>query len=74
MYKLNHIHMKSNDPMKAAEWWVANFGFEIIADMTRDTGDRFVKCQSHNGIPVNISGPLRRPNTSRERFRSKSWA
>ena len=44
MYNLNHIHLKSNDPMKAATWWVDNFGFEIVDDSTRDTGDRFVKC------------------------------
>ena len=58
MYNLNHIHLKSNDPMKAATWWVDNFGFEIVDDSTRDTGDRFVKCRSGNGVPVNISGPL----------------
>ena len=50
--------MKSNDPEKAANWWVDNFGFKIVGDSTRDTGDRFIKCQSHNGVPVNISGPL----------------
>tara|TARA_B100001013_G_scaffold261712_1_gene164354 strand:+ start:1113 stop:1442 length:330 start_codon:yes stop_codon:yes gene_type:complete len=37
---------------------VTNFGFEIVDDSTRDTGDRFIKCRSANGIPVNISGPL----------------
>ena len=54
MYNLNHIHLKSNDPRKTAEWWVENFGFEIVDDSTRHTGDRFVKCRSANGIPVNI--------------------
>ncbi|MBT5892289.1 MAG: VOC family protein [Chloroflexi bacterium] len=58
MYNLNHIHMKSNDPEKSANWWVANFGFTIVDDSTRETGDRFIKCRSANDVPVNISGPL----------------
>jgi hypothetical protein len=31
--------MKSNDPEKAANWWVDNFGFKIVDDSTRNTGD-----------------------------------
>ena len=58
MYKLNHIHLKSNDPEKTSKWWVETFGFEIVDDSTRETGDRFIKCRSGNGVPVNISGPL----------------
>ncbi len=58
MYNLNHIHLKSNDPEKTAKWWVETFGFEIVDDSTRETGDRFIKCRSGNGVPVNISGPL----------------
>ena len=58
MYKLNHIHLKSKTPENTAKWWVDNFGFEIVDDSTRDTGDRFIKCRSANGVPVNISGPL----------------
>ena len=54
MYNLNHIHLKSNDPEKTARWWVETFGFEIVDDSTRETGDRFIKCRSGNGIPVNI--------------------
>ena len=50
--------MKSNDPEKAANWWVANFGFTIADDSTRETGDRFIKLRSANDVPVNISGPL----------------
>ncbi len=58
MYNLNHIHLKSNDPENIAKWWVDNFGFKIVDDSTRHTGDRFIKCRSANGVPVNISGPL----------------
>ena len=57
-YNLNHVHLKSNDPEKAANWWVDTFNFEIVGDTTRDTGDRFIRCRAENGVPVNISGPL----------------
>ena len=57
-YNLNHVHLKSLDPEKTANWWVDAFNFEIIGDMTRDTGDRFIRCRAENGVPVNISGPL----------------
>lgn len=57
-YNLNHIHLKSLDPEKTANWWVDTFNFEIVGDMTRHTGDRFIRCRSENGVPVNISGPL----------------
>jgi len=57
-YNLNHIHLKSLDPEKAANWWVTAFNFKIIGDMTRHTGDRFINCEAENGTKVNISGPL----------------
>ena len=57
-YNLNHVHLKSMDPEKTAQWWVDAFNFEIVGDMTRHTGDRFIRCRAENGVPVNISGPL----------------
>ncbi|MDA0232986.1 MAG: VOC family protein [Chloroflexi bacterium] len=57
-YNLNHIHLKSLNPEKTANWWVDTFNFSIVADTTRNTGDRFIRCRSENGVPVNISGPL----------------
>jgi catechol 2,3-dioxygenase-like lactoylglutathione lyase family enzyme len=57
-YNINHIHLKSLDPERSANWWVNAFNFEIVADTTRNTGDRFIRCRAENGVPVNISGPL----------------
>ena len=45
-YTLNHVHLKALDPEKAANWWVNAFNFEIVADMTRHTGDRFIRCRA----------------------------
>ena len=28
-YRINHIHLKSPDPLKTAEWYVTAFGFKI---------------------------------------------
>ena len=56
-YRINHIHLKSPDPRKTAEWYVKAFDFEIVNDETRVFGDRFVRCKSADGgVNVNISG------------------
>ena len=55
-YRINHIHLKSPDPGKTAEWYVKAFNFKILSDETRVFGDRFVRCQSEDGMGVNISG------------------
>ena len=56
-YRSNHIHLKSPDPRKTAEWYVRAFDFEIAGDETRVFGDRFIRCKSADGgINVNISG------------------
>ena len=56
-YRINHIHLKSPDPRKTAEWYVTAFDFQIASDETRVFGDRFVRCKSADGgIAVNISG------------------
>jgi lactoylglutathione lyase len=56
-YRINHIHLKSPDPRKTAEWYVRAFDFTIANDETRVFGDRFIRCRSADGgIAVNISG------------------
>ena len=56
-YRINHIHLKSPDPEKTANWYVQAFNFKITGDETRSFGDRFIRCQSEDGgMNVNISG------------------
>lgn len=57
-YRVNHIHLKSNDPKACADWWVAAFNFTIVADVVREAGDRFITCQSEDGMRVPISEAL----------------
>ena len=54
-YKFNHVHLKSPDPEKTANWYVDAFGFEIFADDVRPFGDRFIRCRTTDGVTVNIS-------------------
>ena len=56
-YRINHIHLKSPDPPKTADWYVRAFNFTIVSDETRIFGDRFIRCKSEDGgMFVNISG------------------
>ena len=56
-FRINHIHLKSPDPRKTAEWYVGAFNFKIVGDETRVFGDRFIRCTSEDGgMAVNISG------------------
>ena len=59
-YTFNHVHLKAPDPKKTADWYVEAFGFEIVRDDVRPTGERFLRCRTVEGTIVNISGP--RPN------------
>jgi lactoylglutathione lyase len=54
-FRINHIHIKSPDPRKAAEWWTQAFGFKIVSDETRPFGDRFIRCAADGGMLLSIS-------------------
>ena len=56
-YSFNHVHLKSSDPGKTADWYVEAFGFEIVNDENpRPQGDRFIRCRTKDGVTINISG------------------
>ncbi len=55
-YEFNHLHLKAPDPKKTADWYVQAFNFKIVSDAVRPSGDRFVRCQTTDGVVVNISG------------------
>ncbi len=56
MPRIHHIHIKSPDPRKTAEWWAEAFGFKIVGDETRVFGDRFIRCTTADGFAVTVSG------------------
>ncbi len=55
MFRINHIHLKSPDPKSLADWFVEAFKFTIVSDTARVFGDRFIACDSEDGMRVNIS-------------------
>ncbi len=59
-YMINHIHIKTDDPDKVAEWYAEAFGFKIISRSVRDFNtklmDYFIVTESKDGTRVNISG------------------
>ena len=54
-YEFNHVHIKAQDPEKTANWYVKAFDFKILSDSVRDFGDRFIRCQTSDGVAVNVS-------------------
>lgn len=56
MFRINHIHLKSPDPKALADWFVEAFNLTIVSDTVRVFGDRFIGCDSEDGMRVNISG------------------
>ena len=61
MYKINHIHIKSKDPEKDANWFVNAFNFEIINAEGIYGGDRFIMCHSDDGVSVKITAARHNP-------------
>ena len=55
-YEFNHVHLKSPDPRKTAEWYATAFDFTIMSDIVRPNGDQFVVTRTPDGVTVNISG------------------
>ena len=54
-FLVNHIHLKSKDPKKTADWFVEAFNVQIMSDTVRDFGDRFIVTQTEGGLAINIS-------------------
>ena len=50
-FKVNHLHFKTTDPKKTAQWWVDNLGAKILSEI----GTMGFRMNLH-GIPLNITG------------------
>lgn len=55
-HEFNHVHLKAPDPEETANWYARAFNFRILSDTVRAVGDRFIRCQTVDGVGVNISG------------------
>lgn len=54
-FNVNHIHIKSSDPKKTADWFVKAFNVVIVSDAARPVGDRFITTRTEGGLAINIS-------------------
>ena len=54
-FNIDHIHLKSIDPKKTADWFVKAFNVEIVSDKVRPVGDRFIATKTEDGFTINIS-------------------
>ena len=50
-FKLNHLHLKSPDPEKTAQWYVDNLGATIVSEVG---GGRGFRLDLH-GLPLNVT-------------------
>ena len=50
-FKINHLHFKTPDPRKTAQWYVDNLGAKIVAE-TAAGGFRL----DLHGVPLNVTG------------------
>ena len=50
-FKVNHLHFKTTDPKKTAQWWVDNLGATIVAE----TGTGGFRMDLY-GVPLNVTG------------------
>lgn len=59
-YGLHHIHLKSHDPKGVADWFGEAFGFQIVIDSERSSGDRLIRCALNENRPpfLVISNPM----------------
>ena len=75
MFRINHIHLKSPDPKSLADWFVEAFKFTIVSDTVRVFGDRFIACDSEDGMRVNISSARTGEQMGRETpIRTTDWS
>jgi catechol 2,3-dioxygenase-like lactoylglutathione lyase family enzyme len=60
---VGHLHLKTTDPKKSAQWWADNLGARIVG--RSDAGDKFKL--DLDGVPISITG-FAPDQTRRQRF------
>lgn len=53
--KFNHLHFKTPDPRKTAQWYADNLGASKVAEVPLAGGGVSVRMNLH-GVPLNITG------------------
>ena len=56
-FKVNHLHLKSPEPRKTANWYVEFLGAKIVSERQNPNGEPVLRLDLH-GIPLNVTGYL----------------
>jgi catechol 2,3-dioxygenase-like lactoylglutathione lyase family enzyme len=53
-FKINHLHLKTPDPQKTADWYVKYVGAKIVSERTTPNGRRTFRLNLH-GVELNVT-------------------
>jgi catechol 2,3-dioxygenase-like lactoylglutathione lyase family enzyme len=54
-FKINHLHFKTPDPQKTAQWYVDNLGAKIVSEISPGGTPIGFRVDLH-GVPLNVTG------------------
>ena len=66
-HKLNHLHFKTPDPQKTAQWYVDNLGATISSENKNAAGQTTYRLDLC-GIPVNVTPFIETQDMNRQRY------
>ena len=53
-FKINHLHLKTPDPQKTADWYVKYVGAKIISERATPSGRKTLRLSLH-GVELNVT-------------------
>jgi catechol 2,3-dioxygenase-like lactoylglutathione lyase family enzyme len=53
-YKINHLHLKTPDPRKTADWYVQHVGAKIVSERKTPTGHTAFRLNLH-GLELSVT-------------------
>ena len=54
-FAIDHLHFKTPDPVKTAQWYVEALGAKIVSQADAPNGVRTYRLDLH-GVPMNVTG------------------
>lgn len=66
-YRFNHLHLKTPDAKKTADWYVENFGAKIVSEGKNSEGQSSFRMDLH-GVPFNVTPMISSQDAERQLF------
>jgi catechol 2,3-dioxygenase-like lactoylglutathione lyase family enzyme len=54
-YRVNHLHLKTPDPRRTAQWYVDYLGAKVVSERKSPSGQPILRLDLH-GVPLNVTG------------------